>query len=1058
MGLQVEWVRFGRPAGAALRLAVAEAKGTDPLAPVTVIVPSNHVGVATRRWLASGGLGPVCGRGAGIAAATFLTTYRLAELLGSPDLAASGRRPVSTPVLAAALRAALAGDAGVFAPVAHHPATVEALVGAYRELRELSPSALAAVARAGDRAADVVRIHRRARERLASTWYDEQDLMDAAGQVVREDRGAARQLGALVVYLPQRLPRTSAGLLAELGRHRPLSVLAATTGDARADGEVLTAVGRLAGADVLAPPHDPSEVVDRRRTRIVTASDADDEVRSAVRAVMDAVTAGTPLDRIAVLHGSPDPYARLAHEQLAAAGIPTNGAAVVPLTARLAARSLLGLLALPEQGFRRQDFFAWLTGAPVLHAGRWAPANRWERLSREAGVVAGRADWEDRLAVLAEAAEAEAAILADDPEELPWKAERARRKAVAARDLARFAVGLIDDLGRAAEGRRRWSEHARWAAELLDRVLGGPAHRGSWPEPESKAAERVEEALARLATLDGVEGPVPLDVFARTLELELDADLGRVGRFGEGVLVGSVAMGIGLDLDLVVVLGLAEGTFPATVHDDSVLPDLERERAGDELPLRRQRVDRQHRELLAALAGASRQVLTLPRGDLRRSNERVPSRWVLELASALGGERWWSGDLLGADRPWIRHVASYDAGLRRLEQPATAQEHRLRTMMAVAAPLDDVGDPTIEAGAAVIGERRSPRFTRFDGNLSGLPVPSPAEAPTSATRLERWVRCPYAYLVQDILRVEPVENPEEQLRITPRDRGELVHQALELFVGEVLRRTHPPDPDEHWSPADRARMAAIAEALCAEYERRGLTGRPLFWRRDRARIVRDLDRILVLDSEHRAGWRTTPVAAELAFGLPGSPMPAVPVPLADGRVVHFRGKADRVDEAVDGTLHVIDYKTGKPRGEEKLSEDDPLLGGRKLQLPVYGEAARLFRHRPDADVIAEYWFVSDAGGFARRGYRVTEEVMARTGSTLDAIVGGIASGVFPNHPAAASTSPWNECWFCDPDNLGVTELRRSWERKRLDPALWGYAEMAEPNEMEDAEVEAIVGG
>ena len=49
-------------------------------------------------------------------------------------------------------------------------------------------------------------------------------------------------------------------------------------------------------------------------------------------------------------------------------------------------------LDLPERGFRRQDVFAWLASAPLLRDGRWAPTQSWERLSREAGVVAGRSD------------------------------------------------------------------------------------------------------------------------------------------------------------------------------------------------------------------------------------------------------------------------------------------------------------------------------------------------------------------------------------------------------------------------------------------------------------------------------------------------------------------------------------------------------------------------------------------------------------------------------------------------------------------------------------------
>ena len=93
---------------------------------------------------------------------------------------------------------------------------------------------------------------------------------------------------------------------------------------------------------------------------------------------------------------------------------------------------------------------------------------------------------------------------------------------------------------------------------------------------------------------------------------------------------------------------------------------------------------------------------------------------------------------------------------------------------------------------------------------------------------------------------------------------------------------------------------------------------------------------------------------------------------------------------------------------------------------------------------AEYWFVSDKGQFAQVGYEVTPEVLERTGTTLATMVEGIEAGVFPSHPTSVSTNPWVECEYCDPDGLGVIELRRAWERKRLDPALAPYADLAEP--------------
>jgi ATP-dependent helicase/nuclease subunit B len=1059
MALRVEWAAYGRPAAERLRRLVSEAKAGEPLEPVTVVVPSNYVGVATRRLLAGGALGRICAKGTGIAAVTFLTPYRLAELLGAARLAGAGRRPVSTPVIAAALRAVLAEAPGVFGPVAAHPATETALVGAYRELRDCSDAALDQLAGAGVRAGDVVRISRAARARLERNWYDEEDLIDAAVDALA-DGGDVLGLGAVIAYLPQRLSRHETKLLAATAETLGLAVVASTTGDVRADAEVAEAVAALAqrcGTALKPSDGERPTVVEGGRTRFVTASDADDEVRAAVRAIVDAARAGTPLDRIAVLYASPEPYARLVHEQLAAAGVATNGAAVVPVAGRVAGRTLLGLLSLPEGGFRRRDVFAWLSAAPLLHHGRFAPVTAWERLSREAGVVAGVEQWDRLLATLADQRDAAADQADADPDAPPWKAERAREEAARARSLREFVLDVAGSLEGAAATLRRWGGHATWAAGLLRDLLGGAGRRDDWPPAERRGAERVELALARLGALDGVEGPVPLPVFTRTLALELENDLGRVGRFGEGVLVGSVGMGLALDLDLVVVLGLAEGLFPSRPRDDALLPDDERRAAGGELPLRRAGVDRQHRQLLAALAGARSQLLCLPRGDLRRSAERVPSRFALALASALAGGPVTSEELLAARLDGADHVASFDAGLRRLDVPATAQEHRLRDLLAGGLPAQPA-DPVLAAGAAVVAARRSHRFSRFDGNLAGLSIPSPVGTVTSPTRLEHWAGCPLAYLLTEVLRVAPVENPEEALEITYIDWGELVHAALERFLDEVLARPPAarPAPTQRWTAADRARLLEIGGEVWAEYRDTGRAGRPIFWPRDRARLAADLNRFLDLDDENRAAHGLRPVAVELAFGFSWSDLDAVPLPLPDGREVRFRGKADRVDRGDDGRIHIVDYKTGSLRKYADITEDDPSPRGRRLQLAVYGVAGRLHHAEPDAPVLAEYWFVSKAGQFKRIGYPLTDEVLAKVGVVLGTIVAGIEAGAFPAHPSdAASSNQYVECAVCDPDGLGVADLRRAWDPKRADPALAPYADLAEPLEGVEAEEETL---
>ena len=262
VALEVVTAAYGRPALDALRAAIAAAKGGDPLAPVTVVVPTNHVGVTARRRLASGGLGVVTDRGVGVAAVSFLTAYRLAELLGAPALAARGRRPSSPPVLAAALRRALSESPGMFAPVADHPATETALAATYAELSDVSDGARRALATAGRRADEVVRLCRRAREILAPAWYDESDLCEAAQAAIAEAPGAAgggattmvAELGHVVIHAPQDLRPAPAALLATVAAHRPTTIVAALTNRPDADAGIAATLARLGAA----LPHAPS--------------------------------------------------------------------------------------------------------------------------------------------------------------------------------------------------------------------------------------------------------------------------------------------------------------------------------------------------------------------------------------------------------------------------------------------------------------------------------------------------------------------------------------------------------------------------------------------------------------------------------------------------------------------------------------------------------------------------------------------------------------------------------------------------------------------------------
>jgi ATP-dependent helicase/nuclease subunit B len=1029
VALTVHPVRYGAPALECLAALVAEAQAADVLAPVTVVVPTNYVGVATRRAL---------GRRGGVANVSFLTVYRLAELLGAPALAATGRRPVSTPIVAGAIRQVLRHAPGVFAGVREHPSTEEALLAAHRELRDVSEATLRVLAAASARAADVVRIHRAVAASLAPHWYDETDLLAAAS-------GApATELGTVVVYLPQSLSLGAGRFLAALGARVDGHVLAGLTSDASADAAVHRSIRRL-GLDV---PTDDGEPTLPEDIHVVTAADADDEVRAAVREVVAAARRGVPLERIALCYATADPYARLAGELLDAAGIARNGRATLVLRERVAARTLLGLLALPDRGFRRDELFTLLAGAPVRTAdGRRVPTSAWERTSREAGVVAGPGHWDVRLAALAAAQRAEVELMRRQPDEVPeWMAERAERQAQRAEDLRAFALELIGRLDSAAMP-SSWDGLARLCRDLVGRYLGGDAARASWPETERVAAEKVLTAVDRLGGLDRVDPAPTADRFRRTLELEVDADLGRVGRLGDGVFVGPVGLALGQDLDIVVVLGLAEGSFPARPVDDALLPDRERARAGGELVLASERVPRQHHELLAALAGAQRAVLLAPRGDLRRSSERVASRWLLDIVARRLDRDVTSDELAAVRAPWVDHVASFAGGVRATAFPATEQEHNLRRLTDPAPPgLGPLAaDAAFRRGRTLVRARRSSAFTEYDGNLSGRAVASPAAtgALVSPTRLERWAGCPLRYFFEYVLRVAEVENPEDVLRMSALDKGSLLHATLDRFISEVLQRPaeERPGPDDPWSIDDVERLLAIFDEQAAGFAARGLTGRNLFWRQDRRTVRRDLRELLNRDSERRQQRRARPFAAELTFGVDDA-SPPVTVEMPDGRAVRLRGQIDRVDRTDDGGVVVTDYKTGSARSYARLGEAEPTVGGTRLQLPVYALAARAAAGAPEADVLAEYWFVTSRAHFQARTVPLTPEVHATVVADIATIVAGIEGGLFPAHPRRPTWQFWVDCPACDPDGVGTGERWHEWMRKKDAPELAEYLVLA----------------
>ena len=678
----------------------------------------------------------------------------------------------------------------------------------------------------------------------------------------------------------------------------------------------------------------------------------------------------------------------------------------------------------------------------------------WERVSRRAGVARGSEQWETRLNRYAEEQRKAAQQEQRDPDQVEGRVERRRREADHAGSLARFMVRLIGDLSPEQEP-DTWKDWCGWIKGLIHTYLGDKDARQRWPEPEQGAANKIEGILDRLANLDEIEHRPRSATFRHTLASELGVRTGRVGRVGHGVLTEEIGASLGMELDRAILVGMAEGTFPHSPSDDPLLPDRERKTAGDDLALLSDRVDDQHRKFLTDLASAEVATLVYARGDSRQACEQHPSRWLLDTATALAGRTVDSTKLESlADEEaasWFEHVPSLSGRVLDAEFPATAQEFRLQALASTRDPDDALpdDDPVLARGADLVTSRASNQFTRFEGNLTGFNVADLAEDVVSPTSLEAWADCPMRYFFQYVLRVQTFEQPEDLLQISALEKGSLIHEALDMFVSEQLDAGRVPPPDQPWSQEQRDRLLEIGKELCDQAEAQGLTGTTVFWHHDRRRIMTDLERFLWEDNDQRRRLDVTAAASELAFGMPDGELEGVVVPLPSGRTVRFRGRADRVDQGGGNTLLVTDYKTGKADPYKDLDEDsrnwDPVLRGTRLQLPVYGLAARDHIDDPEAPVKTQYWFVTSDQQFKAYGYQLNSRAMDRFRAVVDTIADGIESGVFCDRPQPDRTEgPFSQyCDYCNADRLGTQERRRAWEAMKGREELADYGHLAE---------------
>jgi len=161
----------------------------------------------------------------------------------------------------------------------------------------------------------------------------------------------------------------------------------------------------------------------------------------------------------------------------------------------------------------------------------------------------------------------------------------------------------------------------------------------------------------------------------------------------------------------------------------------------------------------------------------------------------------------------------------------------------------------------------------------------------------------------------------------------------EIYRGLDEERLLPLKPDHLIAALDKLdrALAAHREPLASLS-----TAQRLARSASLAAMRQDLASLLSREAYTPEAQRNVPLRFELCFGFDfEGAFPALEWTLPSGRTISIRGRIDRVDARPDGTLEVIDYKSGQIRFKwGEIAGLDRERSVVTLQLAIYAEAAK----------------------------------------------------------------------------------------------------------------------
>ncbi len=493
---------------------------------------------------------------------------------------------------------------------------------------------------------------------------------------------------------------------------------------------------------------------------------------------------------------------------------------------------------------------------------------------------------------------------------------------------------------------------------------------------------------------------MPWAHFRAELELVLgEAKLGgaanrsRLGR----VLATSIYEARGLPHEVVFILGLAEGAFPARQSDDPLYSEHERASfAAQGIELERAADRDRDAALFAQMCALAQRTLILSRPTVDE-----------------GGNPW------SASVFWDRTLGP-DAAVDRLSlgaapditEAANPRELAVGLARALNVAPQDIPDAAWRAAAHLQAgdwgwriwhgrrierdrERHDLPFDAYGGILRDpalLEVVQRRLGPGrqwSATQFNDLGQCGFRFFSKRLLALDAYEEPEAGL--TAIQIGNIYHRVLEMTYAELGVQGLSISP-EHLEAALTILDEQAAQVFATAPRDDGFQVDGL-WQQRQIDILEKLRALLRLDFSEDSpvnallsGPRHT-YAVEQAFGYEDAPPLEIPGPAG---TLLARGYIDRID--TDGeSIAVLDYKSGSTPSKKDMQE------GRNFQMLLYLLAAQRLAQR-DGQAVAGGLFWGIGGN--KEGGRITfdDEAVQTAQAILHAAVQAARAGDFANRP------------------------------------------------------------